>query len=97
MAIPLFIVGMPRSGTTLIEAAIAAHDDVLPGGELSALPFVFEEFMTWATESGWSGGPIPKTGLPSGASATAPSIANSGSMARAMSPTSNLRIFLLWA
>lgn len=63
MAIPVFIVGMPRSGTTLIEAAIAAHDDVLPGGELSALPFVFEEFMTWAAESGWSGGPIPEDRL----------------------------------
>lgn len=62
-AVPIFIVGMPRSGTTLIEAAIAAHDDVLPGGELSALPFVFEEFMVWARQSGWRGGLIPEDRL----------------------------------
>ena len=62
-ATPIFIVGMPRSGTTLIEAAIAAHDDVLPGGELSALPFVFEDFMRWAEQSGWSGGALPEDRL----------------------------------
>lgn len=62
-ATPIFIVGMPRSGTTLIEAAIAAHDDVLPGGELSALPFVLEEFISWARASGWRGGPIPQDRL----------------------------------
>jgi tetratricopeptide (TPR) repeat protein len=55
---PIFIVGMPRSGTTLIEAAIAAHEDVNAGGELSALPFILEEFMAWAAASGWTGGPI---------------------------------------
>ncbi len=31
---PIFIVGMPRSGTTLVEAILAAHDDVRAGGEL---------------------------------------------------------------
>lgn len=30
---PVFIVGMPRSGTTLVEAIIASHSDVLAGGE----------------------------------------------------------------
>ena len=62
-AIPIFIVGMPRSGTTLIEAAIAAHDDVLPGGELSAMPHIFESFMDWAKNNGWTGGPIPEDHL----------------------------------
>ncbi|WP_417471408.1 sulfotransferase [Maricaulis sp.] len=56
---PIFIVGMPRSGTTLIEAAIAAHDDVTAGGELSAMPFILEEFLGWARSTGWSGGEIP--------------------------------------
>ncbi len=56
---PLFIVGMPRSGTTLIEAAIAAHQDVIAGGELSMMPSLFEEFIRWARETGWSGGDIP--------------------------------------
>lgn len=32
---PIFIVGMPRSGTTLIEQIISSHPDVLGGGELS--------------------------------------------------------------
>ncbi|MGD0969640.1 MAG: sulfotransferase [Candidatus Aquilonibacter sp.] len=33
---PIFIVGMPRSGTTLVEALLAAHPDVRAGGELMA-------------------------------------------------------------
>ncbi len=36
---PIFIVGMPRSGTTLIEAILASHPEVAAGGELS----LFEE------------------------------------------------------
>lgn len=60
---PIFIVGMPRSGTTLIEAAIAAHEDVTAGGELSLMPVIFEEFMAWARSAGWSGGVIPETVL----------------------------------
>jgi tetratricopeptide (TPR) repeat protein len=31
---PIFIVGMPRSGTTLVERIIASHDDVFAAGEL---------------------------------------------------------------
>jgi len=58
--VPIFIVGMPRSGTTLIETAIAAHDDVNGGGELPALPFILDEFLTWTKSSGWSGGVIPQ-------------------------------------
>jgi len=30
---PIFIVGMPRSGTTLVEAVLASHSDVLAAGE----------------------------------------------------------------
>jgi len=32
--LPLFIVGMPRSGTTLTEQILASHPDVVGGGEL---------------------------------------------------------------
>ena len=35
---PIFIVGMPRSGTTLPEQVLASHSGVAAGGELSALP-----------------------------------------------------------
>ena len=31
---PIFIVGMPRSGTTLVESLVAAHSAVSPGGEM---------------------------------------------------------------
>jgi tetratricopeptide (TPR) repeat protein len=35
--VPIFIVGMPRSGTTLIEQILASHPDVFGAGELSHL------------------------------------------------------------
>ncbi len=34
---PVFIVGMPRSGTSLVEQVLASHSEVHGGGELSAL------------------------------------------------------------
>ena len=34
-AVPVFIVGMPRSGTTLIEQILASHPKVFGGGELN--------------------------------------------------------------
>lgn len=38
---PVFIVGMPRSGTTLVEQILAAHRDVHGAGERSALGRMF--------------------------------------------------------
>ena len=35
--IPIFLVGMPRSGTTLIEQILASHDNVFGAGELGYL------------------------------------------------------------
>jgi len=35
---PIFIVGMPRSGTSLLEAILSSHPDVAAGGELKTLP-----------------------------------------------------------
>lgn len=34
---PIFVLGMPRSGTTLVESLIAAHPRISAGGELPAL------------------------------------------------------------
>ena len=45
---PIFILGMPRSGTTLVEQIIASHPDVSGGGELEnlsqAIGTCFKEF-----------------------------------------------------
>ncbi|MBG7621015.1 sulfotransferase [Herbaspirillum sp. AP02] len=35
--LPVFIIGMPRSGTTLVEQILASHPDIHGAGELSAL------------------------------------------------------------
>jgi tetratricopeptide (TPR) repeat protein len=35
---PIFITGFPRSGTTMIEAALSAHRSIVPGDELAAMP-----------------------------------------------------------
>lgn len=39
----IFIVGLPRSGTTLIEQILASHPEVEGAGELAALPKVLTE------------------------------------------------------
>lgn len=46
-AVPILIVGMPRSGTTLVEQIVASHPDVFAGGEL---PFWSERGATWHLE-----------------------------------------------
>mgnify|MGYP001217894943 CR=1 FL=1 len=43
---PIFIVGMPRSGSTLIEQIISAHSEVFGGGELSHITNFFEKVDT---------------------------------------------------
>ncbi|OKH86230.1 tetratricopeptide repeat-containing sulfotransferase family protein [Thalassospira sp. TSL5-1] len=40
---PIFIVGMPRSGTTLTEQILGAHPDVFPAGELTKLQTIVEQ------------------------------------------------------
>ena len=39
---PIFIVGMPRSGSSLIEQVLASHRDVMGLGETAALPRLLE-------------------------------------------------------
>lgn len=59
---PIFIVGMPRSGTTLVEQILASHPAVAAGGELSTI-------TNLAAEMGRTGEPYPAaiTSLDSGA------------------------------
>lgn len=44
---PIFVLGMPRSGTTLTEQILAAHSKVNPGGELT---FLGQSSMKCVTE-----------------------------------------------
>jgi len=39
-SLPIFVLGMPRSGTTLIEQIIASHPDIHGAGELPGLPAI---------------------------------------------------------
>jgi len=41
---PIFILGMPRSGTSLVEQILASHPDVFGGGELSYISDLTGEF-----------------------------------------------------
>jgi tetratricopeptide (TPR) repeat protein len=41
--LPVFVVGMPRSGTTLIEQIVSSHPQVTGAGELSALRLAVEK------------------------------------------------------
>ena len=50
--VPIFIVGMPRSGTSLVEQILSRHPDIYAAGELSAIPHV-------AAELDRSGKPYP--------------------------------------
>ena len=41
--IPIFILGMPRSGTTLIEQILSAHSKIYGAGELTYLPKIIDK------------------------------------------------------
>ena len=43
---PIFVVGMPRSGTTLFEQVISAHPDVMAGGEIELFGKLTEGFIS---------------------------------------------------
>jgi tetratricopeptide (TPR) repeat protein len=42
---PIFIVGLPRCGSTLVESVIAAHSEVEPGGEMPMMPNIFNNWF----------------------------------------------------
>ena len=41
----IFIVGMPRSGTSLVEQILSSHNDVFGGGELSFLQNLLNNYL----------------------------------------------------
>lgn len=42
---PIFIVGMPRSGTTLLESVFGAHSEVATGGETAGIRTILPHFL----------------------------------------------------
>jgi tetratricopeptide (TPR) repeat protein len=44
---PLFICGMFRSGSTLVERMLAAHDKIVAGGELDLIPSIVESLVPY--------------------------------------------------
>jgi tetratricopeptide (TPR) repeat protein len=48
---PIFIVGMPRSGTTLIESTIAAHSTVFAGGERPLFPQIHNAALSFSVQN----------------------------------------------
>jgi tetratricopeptide (TPR) repeat protein len=50
--LPVFILGMPRSGTTLVEQIIAGHSDIFGAGELDLIPQVIQGLMRWERHTG---------------------------------------------
>lgn len=45
---PIFILGMPRSGTTLVESVFGAHSRVVAGGEKSGIRRILPEYLALA-------------------------------------------------
>ncbi len=48
---PIFIVGMPRSGTTLVESTLAAHSKVFAGGERPLFPQIHSAALSYSLQN----------------------------------------------
>jgi tetratricopeptide (TPR) repeat protein len=49
---PVFIVSLPRSGSTLLEQMLGSHPDIEPAGELPYAPVILRSAMEMATRRG---------------------------------------------
>ena len=50
-AAPIFVVGMPRTGTTLVDRILSSHPDVRSAGELQAMPLAIKQVSGSATRT----------------------------------------------
>ncbi|MBX9458482.1 MAG: sulfotransferase [Rhizobium sp.] len=51
---PIFIIGMPRAGTTLVEQILASHPDIAAGGESVAMTDLVRRFLIAPGQPGLS-------------------------------------------
>ncbi|MBF0446755.1 MAG: sulfotransferase [Magnetococcales bacterium] len=49
---PVFVLGMPRSGTTLVEQILASHPQVFGAGELGQIPALIHRLTLWEQHIG---------------------------------------------
>ncbi|NKB37944.1 MAG: tetratricopeptide repeat protein [Gammaproteobacteria bacterium] len=57
MPCPIFVLGMPRSGTTLVETCLSAHSLIEAGGERPLLPQILDSVLKTSTDT------LPDSGL----------------------------------
>lgn len=50
--VPVFVLGMPRSGTTLVEQILGSHSQVFGAGELSLVPELIQKLNAWEVKVG---------------------------------------------
>lgn len=50
--LPVFVLGMPRSGTTLVEQMLAGHSQIHGAGELGLIPQVIAGLERWERHTG---------------------------------------------
>ncbi|MBF0193054.1 MAG: sulfotransferase [Magnetococcales bacterium] len=50
--LPVFVLGMPRSGTTLVEQILASHPEIFGAGELGQIPSIIASLSAWESHIG---------------------------------------------